>query len=110
MENGNIKITTTFIEGKKSGQIVLEGDLSIRNANEIKRKIIKSLKDYEYLKVIVQNVKDIDLSVFMILYSYKKKKKDGILHIHPGYHLQDGSYKTSLSKSGLIELFQVFIN
>jgi ABC-type transporter Mla MlaB component len=110
MENCNIKITTSIIEGKKSGQIVLEGDLSIRNANEIKQKIIKSLNEYECLKVVVQNVKDIDLSVFMILYAHKKREKVKFLQLNPNNLVKDESYKTNLCKSGLIELFHVFNN
>lgn len=109
MENININITSTEIEGKEAGQIIFEGDLSIQNAQLIKDKILDALETYENLKVVVQNMSDMDLSVFQILYAFKKSsEKNNKLTLFE-FNIPETT-KSIIKNSGIYELFQVYNN
>lgn len=109
MENLNVNITTTEIEGKEAGQITFEGDLSIQNAQLIKDKILEALETYENLKVVVQNMNDIDLSVFQILYAFKKSSERDNKLTSFEFNIPEAT-KSIIKNTGIYELFQVYNN
>jgi anti-anti-sigma regulatory factor len=67
-------ITTEALKpgDKTSGKILLEGELTLNNAGEIKTKLYEALKKYPLLKISVRNITAIDLSGIQLLYSLSK--------------------------------------
>jgi anti-anti-sigma regulatory factor len=61
---------------KTSGKIVLEGELTLNNAGEIKTKLYEAMKKYPLLKVSVRNITAIDLSGIQLLYSLSKTAEE----------------------------------
>jgi anti-anti-sigma regulatory factor len=66
-------VTEALKPGDKiSGKILLEGELTLINAQEVKAKLHEALKKYQVLKVSVRNILSIDLSIIQLLYSLSK--------------------------------------
>jgi len=108
MENLSIKISTSSYKGKLNGLVILEGDLSIQNSNEIKEKILKTIWKHDNVRVIMKNVSDIDLTVFQLFYALKKHNNN--------LKLSEFTFKLStpifshVHSSGILGDFEIFNN
>lgn len=108
MENLSIKISTSSYRGKLNGLVILEGDLSIQNNNEIKEKILTTLWKHDNVRVIMKNVSDIDLTVFQLFYALKKHKNNLKLD---EYTLNVSSpIYSHVHSSGILGDFEIFNN
>ncbi len=62
-----------LVEADKSiAKIILEGELTLNSASEIKDDLLHTLKKYDGLQIIVQKVGNIDLSCIQLLHATKK--------------------------------------
>lgn len=71
MKNENYLITVSP-SGSGTTRVLLEGQLIIRNAAEIREQLIAAIKNYENLELVLENVTRIDLSVLQLLVALKK--------------------------------------
>ncbi len=69
MSNNLIANKTT--EEKGSVKLVLEGELTLANASEIKNIFSESANEYEKINISLKNIKSIDLSFVQLLKSLK---------------------------------------
>lgn len=71
MKEKSILVTTSDTNSDYK-QILLQGQLIIRNAGEIKRELISALKSSQNLKLVFRNVIKLDLSVLQLLIAFQK--------------------------------------
>ena len=56
----------------KQGNIKFEGDLTVKNINEITETISKNIKNFEQLTINVNNVENLDITFIQMLLAIKK--------------------------------------
>lgn len=72
MNNLSIEISSRVSNNPESVEITFEGNLSVQNYSMIHNKLFTTFKNYKYIKIVLQNITDIDLEVFSLFYKYKK--------------------------------------
>ena len=108
MENASIKIWSSTENGKKSSVITLEGNLTIQNNKEIKEKILDAIAHYDNVKVIMRNVRDIDLNIFQLFYSLKKE--NNLIELKNFNFQQKESIHTFIDSKGILGVFEIYNN
>jgi anti-anti-sigma regulatory factor len=82
------------------GEVIIRGDMIVQNVSELKKYLLDVFKNYDHLKINIENVDNIDLSHLQLLcsahkYAIKQKK-----HFELGKKIQ-GSYKKAIDVSGI---------
>lgn len=67
----NIKATGKTNKEKKA-DVLLQGELSIYNAEEIKKKLISAVNKHKNINVTLKNIENLDLAGIQLLYSCSK--------------------------------------
>ncbi len=86
-----------------SGQLVLTGDLSIRNAQAIHQQILDARERVSSLEIALKDVTSVDLALFQILLSLQRY---GSSSVHFSVGENDTVVKRWLATSGLTSLMQ----
>lgn len=72
METYNINLSPFTSEGKSAVKVVIEGDLSIRNAQNLKEPLEAAFNKYDLFEVELQNITALDITSIQLMYSLKK--------------------------------------
>lgn len=78
MENFKISKESSNDNGKKSIDIIIEGDLSLQNSKKLKTQIEKEIKAANTVNLIAKNITQADITFVQIIESLKKQLKDKI--------------------------------
>ena len=57
---------------KKGNTVCISGDLTIANANYIKQELSQALQKYGILKVNIEAVESLDLSVLQLIFAFQR--------------------------------------
>lgn len=95
---------TPATDANNEYHIVLEGYLTALNIEPIKRTILEALQQYQNIKIELQNVERLDLSVVQILYAFRRAAKTESKTIHIDMHLSH-ELQIAVRQSGLDQKF-----
>jgi len=101
MENFSIKTTPFAYEGKDSIKIHIEGELNIKNAKEIKQKLIAAMGEYERYEVNLENITALDVTGIQLLIGIKKAVGKDKIQLHLNINKE---IETTLAYSGMQQL------
>ncbi len=72
MESFSITLVPFVFEGKKNVKFILEGELTIKNAKEIRQSMDAAISEHEGFEVVLENVLSLDVTFLQLLYSMEK--------------------------------------
>lgn len=90
-------------DGNASGQLVLAGDLSIRNAQALYQQILDAREKAPVLQVMFEEVTSVDLALFQILFALQREKANSVQFFVSEH---DTVMRKWLKMSGLTSLIQ----
>lgn len=89
---------------KKGNTIHIQGDLTVANASFIKEEMIKAVEKYSLLKLVIDNVERLDLSVLQLIYAFQIAAVNGGKQVELGVSLPE-DLEQLVRKSGLDKIF-----
>ena len=95
---------------KKTGTLVISGDLNINNAIDIKARLLKSFTESKISVLDVSNIKSVDLTFLQLLLSCKKYSLDNKNDTDFKDVLTNPVIQNSLNKLGLAVSFHQLVN
>jgi anti-anti-sigma regulatory factor len=105
MKKVNIHTSPTRIDGATTGEVLMEGDLTLRNVSAIQSRLLEALQNHQALKISVQNVTAIDLSCIQLLYSAIKTSGEMKKLVDMDIHLP-AEFESLLTKAGFESLIK----
>lgn len=67
---------------KKGNTITLTGDLTIAHATHIKQELMKAMEKYSVIKLEIDKVERLDLSVLQLIYAFQRAAQSSGKEIH----------------------------
>lgn len=109
MEKFTFSVKKSRKKNDPSAVIIIEGNLTIQNAEAIQKKLIAIKNDFKKVQLDIKNVTDIDLTVIQLLSSYwfSMKKQKNELEVN---FEANNETKTLLTHSGFQELYKIYMN
>lgn len=97
-------IETPASDSTHEHHILLEGGLTVSNIEPIKETVLAALQQYQSIKIQLQNVEILDLSVLQILYALRRAAKTDSKTIQLEMYLSE-ELQTLVRQSGLDRKF-----
>jgi ABC-type transporter Mla MlaB component len=89
---------------KKGNTFLLTGDLTIANANYIKQELMKALEKYAVIKLEIDEVERLDLSVLQLIYAFRRAALSSDKEIHVSINLPE-DVEQMVRLSGLEKMY-----
>jgi len=89
---------------KKGNTLLLSGDLTIANADYIKQELMKALEKYTVIKLEIDEVERLDLSVLQLIYAFRRAALSSGKEIHVKVNLPD-DVEQMVRLSGLEKMY-----
>jgi anti-anti-sigma regulatory factor len=103
MEKAIINIKSQGKNKDKSTLVELEGELVLGNLDDIKEKMLETIKQYNKLQIEVKHVKAIDLACIQLLFAIRKTLQN--LGKQASFHIELPEDRTLiLNHAGFIQL------
>jgi len=99
MKNINFDISTANKKGSKSALIKLGGDLSLKNAAELKNRFVEVKNSFDKVEIHVENVTNLDLAAVQLFLSLKKAFNTNPKNIEIHFNLSE-EMETIMKRSG----------
>src|SRR5687767_1913326 len=107
MKKVNIHTSPMQIDDTTIGEVLMEGELTLRNVSAMQRRLLEALQKHQALKISVRNVTAIDLSCIQLLYSAIKTSEEMKKHLDMDIHLP-AEFESLLTKAGFESLIKTF--
>lgn len=104
-DKSRFTMTPSANKNEKSTTVTLEGDLSLKNMNELKKLLSQNLEKYNLFKVIVENVNTIDLGAIQLLQSFSWSASQKGKKVHFDFNLPE-DHRILLERAGFEELIR----
>jgi anti-anti-sigma regulatory factor len=108
MRNAKIKFEPD-VANAGTMNVLIEGDLTLQNMEEIKAELTNAFEKSQKLHLILQNVENIDISCFQMLFSVHKTYKESNTEIAITITLSD-DHKKLVGNAGLLNFLASISN
>jgi anti-anti-sigma regulatory factor len=105
MNKVNIHTSPIQIDDTTIGEVLMDGELTLRNVSTIQSKLLDALQNHQALQISVQNVTAIDLSCIQLLYSLIKTSIEMKKHVDINIQLP-AEFECLLIKTGFESLIK----
>lgn len=100
-------VAKTIPTGSSNAQLLLEGQLAIRNASLLKKELLTALSNSQNLELILKNITKVDMAFLQLIIALQKNaaknNKSVSLQMEPSTYLSSIIKKNGLGKNLTIE-------
>lgn len=103
--SNHVSITPYGKKKEKKARMIIEKELTIYTALEIKEYFLEALENYNELKIQIKNVENLDLSFIQLIESLRKTAEEYSKKIEISAELTDGT-RSMVENSGFDPLLK----
>jgi anti-anti-sigma regulatory factor len=97
-------LETELLSDKNSTRVTFSGDLSVAGAADLQQQLLKTSWETAGVKIIVENVENMDLSFLQLLFAWSKTLKSSGKNLNFDFRLGD-EFQRIVEESGFGEVF-----